>query len=912
MPAGVERIFLGWERPFLALAAERWIAHVRERGLDPARCVLALPGRRAARRLEERIAALAPADWAPPRVVSEGELARVLSTERVRPASEWQRALAWREVLGAASSDERDALWSGGRRHGVAGLANLCARTFAELAREGVDAARVAQAAAASETFGAPKRWQVLAELERRYRTALERRGRRDGAAMAREAASAELDTSWSVHLFALVDLPFALRKLLERVEQVASFVFAPDSLAADFDEFGALRSERWAEANVEFDDACWQVVDGPDDQALETLARLARIEPPPAPEDVAIGVPDDDVLPFLERRLLEAGCEPRWAGGQALARTREAALALAALDWLVRPGVDEFARLAAHPDFERLCGQAGGVLGAALDRYVAEHVPARIDGVWCAPERESRRADNEVLDAALARARELFGATARGAHSSAQWADALTRWFTAAYADTDLTARDPRGWKRARAVESLAELVRELREADEGVAPVELDAAAFHELLAARLQALELPPPPPDGRPVIELFGWLELVLDDAPNLVITGVQEGALPSASSAGLLSEVARRDLELGHEERRVARDVWALRAILASRPNVTLISGRRSSDRNPQRPSRLLLRCEPERVVQRVRAVWPEHESDPPALAGAPPNYHPPLLARSFEGALRVTDFKTYLQSPYTFFVQRVLGLRAVENRVLELDPLSFGDLAHSVLEIVGHESWRACTDVQRLLAALEGRLEQVAGARFGSAPRPAVALQLEKLRARLGSFAAWQVRQVELGWRICEAEWVAPGIALDGQRIVGRIDRIERHAERGAWRVIDYKTGDKPRRPGSAHFSKLRGWIDLQLPLYRELTRELCAGAPLELGYVNLSREETDDLFAPFTCSDEDHAAALEVAREVVRAIRAGEFERVGEREPFDASLAALCGFGLLSDDEDDESEAEA
>ncbi len=923
MHAGVERTFLGWERPFLAAAAERWIEFVRDSELDPSRCVLVLPGRRAARRLEERIAQLAPPAWPPPRVVSEGDLARVLSKERVRLASEWQRALAWREVLGAASAQERETLWSGGERHGVAGLANLCARTFSELAREGLDAAGVAKAASASENFGAPQRWQVLAELERRYLAALERRGRRDPAAVAREAAQAELDTTLCVHLFALVDPPRALRKLLERVEGVASFVFAPPEHAADFDEFGALRSERWAEADVEFDDARWRVVEGPDDQAREALAELARVEPPPAPEEVAIGVPDEDVLPFLERRLLEAGCEPRWAGGQVLAHTREARLLLDAIAWLVRPGVEEFARLAAHPDFERLCMQTGGApvvtLGAALDRYVGEHVPARIDGSWPAERAELRGSMREpvlraieTLDAAVARARQLFGATASGAHSSAEWADALASWLTAAFAETDLEARDPRGWKRARSLELLAELVRELREADEGVAPVALDAAAFHELLAARLNAIDLPPPPGDGRPVVELFGWLELVLDDAPHLVVTGVQEGSLPTAPGIGLLSESARRDLELGHEQRRVARDVWALRAILASRPNVTLLTGRRSSERNPHRPSRLLLRCAPERVVQRVRAVWPEHESDPPAVVGAPPMYRPPRPDRPFEGVLRVTDFKTYIESPYAFYVQRVLGLCAVESRLLELDPLRFGSLAHEVLELVGHESWRECADEKRLLDALEERLEQLRRARFGSAPRPAVALQIEKLRARLAGFAAWQARQVELGWRIHAVEWKAPGLELDGLRVAGRIDRIERHAASGNWRVVDYKTGDRARKPRSAHWSKTRGWIDLQLPLYRELTGELWRGATLELGYVNLGRDEGAEPFETFVCSEEDHVEALEKAREVVRGIRAGEFERVGERAPFEASLAALCGFGLLADDEDDESEAEA
>jgi len=99
MPARTERLFLGWDRPFLDLAAPRWIELVRERELDPARCVVVLPGRRAARRFEERLSELAPPEWAPPRVVSEGELAGVLRRERRRSASEWQRALGWREAL---------------------------------------------------------------------------------------------------------------------------------------------------------------------------------------------------------------------------------------------------------------------------------------------------------------------------------------------------------------------------------------------------------------------------------------------------------------------------------------------------------------------------------------------------------------------------------------------------------------------------------------------------------------------------------------------------------------------------------------------------------------------------------------------------------------------------------------------
>jgi len=910
MPARTERLFLGWDRPFLDLAAPRWIELVRERELDPARCVVVLPGRRAARRFEERLSELAPPEWAPPRVVSEGELAGVLRRERRRSASEWQRALGWREALLGADARALAALWAGGRDVGLGGLARTCARAFGELATEGLDAATVAEQARTRDAFGSPQRWEALAGVERAYVEALARRGRIDPSAAAREAARDELDDTLHVQLLAVVDPPRALRELLSRLS-VDAFVFAPEALAERFDEFGALLPDEWAEADLALRTERWRVVDGPDDQAREALAEFARLESPPAPEDVAIGVPDEDVLPFLERRLIEAGCEPRWAGGRALAGRPEARLLLSATAWLARPSVDEFAELARHPDFEALCGLGGGELSAALDRYVAEHAPASIDEQWAAATHTSTLRAVETLRGAVARAKELFGEVAREPRSSRDWADALARWLTVAYPDVDLATQEPRTWRRARTLEALASICAELRDADEGVEPLALAAPEFRELFEARVAAAEVPPPPPAGdRPVVELFGWLELVLDDARHLVVTGVQEGSLPTASnSAGLLGEPARRALGLGHEQRRVARDAWTMAAILASRPEALFITGRRSASRDPLRPSRFVFRCAPERALQRVRAAWPDHEAEPPRAEGVPPPYSPPRGALRIPDEMRVTDFKSYLTSPYGFYVERVLRAQSVAERVLELDPRGFGNLAHDVLEALGRDELRSCVDEPRLRQALEARLDELAAARFGAHPRPALWLQIEKLRARLRTFAAWQARTAREGWRIERVEWSAPPFELDGMRISGRIDRIDRHATSGAWRVVDYKTGDARRTPFGAHYHKTRGWRDLQLPLYRELTRELCGDAAPTLGYLSIAKDDSAESFAPFLCSDEQHESALDAAREVIRAIRAGEFWEVGGSAPSDASLAALCGFGLLADDETDEPE---
>ncbi|NUP97787.1 MAG: hypothetical protein HUU28_16630, partial [Planctomycetaceae bacterium] len=72
MANAARRLFLGWEKPFLSLVIPAWIEFVEGRGLDAGQCVIVLPGRRAARRVEERIAELAPPHWSPPRVVAEG------------------------------------------------------------------------------------------------------------------------------------------------------------------------------------------------------------------------------------------------------------------------------------------------------------------------------------------------------------------------------------------------------------------------------------------------------------------------------------------------------------------------------------------------------------------------------------------------------------------------------------------------------------------------------------------------------------------------------------------------------------------------------------------------------------------------------------------------------------------------
>jgi len=912
-----ERIFLGWERPFLRSAVEIWTERVRAGRSKSENCVLVLPGRRAARRVEDLVAELAPAQWEPPRVVSEGELAQVLRKRRALLATDWQCALAWREALEAAGESVRGKLWGGGERMELAGLARLCARAYSELAADDVAPLEVARAAESSTKVGGAELWRAYAQVEQLYREALGRRGVVDPASAAQDALDAELEPRWSVHLLAVVDPPRALRRVLERVGQVDAYVFAPASEASRFDASGFLDVAHWSERDPGIATERWSCVDSPDEQAQLALAHFAALAPPPAPENVAIGLAELDVRPFLERRLLELGCEPRWAGGSPLLETLPARLVLAALRWSASRSADDFAALARHPDFEALCGLPGGTLAAAVDALRSEHAPGCIDGEFPLEPGYATERGLGSLRTALARAHELLGTSEAVANRSLrEWADCIRALLCKAYPSVPTQARDPQGWLHVRALEALAGQVGNLAVAELAGSRRALAADELSELLERHLTAIELPPAPPsDKLPVVEIFGWLELALDDAEHLVLCGLNEGSLPArGTSGGLLSDPARRELGLLDERRRAARDVWALAAIVAGRPRTLLLSARKDAERNPLVPSRFLFRAGPETTLERVRRAFPEHDSELPPQSGSPEPWKPRIGSESIPETISVTEFRTYLESPFLYYVQSVLKRRSAGWLEPELDPRAFGTFAHEVLKVLGESELAGCEDESRLRGALFAELDRCARARFGAAARPAVRLQVEKLRSRLVRVACWQARQAALGWRVKATEFKADERELDGMRVRGIIDRVDFNERTGEWRICDYKTGDKVEEPAKVHFKADR-FRDLQLPLYFWLyePQHRSALANVQLGYISVSKQESTELFRQYPLGEAHFELALQCAREVVAAIRAGKFDELPSKAPLDRSLASLCGFDLLSaqDLEEDESEEE-
>lgn len=895
---------LPWNQPLLQ-AVTAWLAHGWSGGgpLDLTGTLVIVPTGQSERRLREALAShAATRNQAvfPPRVVMPAELA-TLGASVTGVATKSELLLAWVQTLLDADFEalrevfpkdppQRNFAWA-------MRLANEFIRLQGALTENGLRMADVP--VRAGENFPEFARWRQLGELEAACEAVLAQHGLKDPQAVkiafARNPAPPE-----GVTRIIVAGTPDPLPLVIKVLGAYAEAGLPVDVLisgpaengeaAALFDCWGRPVPEAWATRPFSPSDFAQRVrlCADPAAQADAIVACALGYGGAPGGK-LDVGVADAEVLPSLENGLARAGVPAFNPEGRPL---RGGALhtLLAALAELVtrEPSFAAVSALLRCPDVLAWLGGLPVALLAALDDLQAKHLPSTL---------------------AAARAKARPGPLANALEEINRLRALLIVGVFPENVRTVLTEI----FKERKFDQTRPEDLRAIEAAQAwGGVLIELEAAVkrFPGLAAADVWELALRAfgdsqrfdDKPEG--AVELQGWLELLWDDVPHLIVAGMNDGRVPDAVVGdAFLPEELRERLGLKTNAARFARDAYLLHALEAvragGRGRLDLLVGKTSAAGDPLRPSRLLLQCADADLPARVAFLFSPAEAARPTPPWMRAWKLKPRTDAKIE-TLSVTSFRDYLKCPFRFYLKRGLKMEAVDPHKAELDAMDFGTLCHAALEAMGKPDSpvRDCTDASVLRGFLLEELDRAARAIFGDYPALPLVVQLESARQRLSKVADVQARLRADGWVIERTEW-ALDIVIGGMPVRGKIDRIDRNELTGEVRVIDYKTSDTPVNPVDAHvrgpkrtedldalpeFARfsLGGddaiWVDLQLPLYLEAVATEY-GHAVACGYFNLPKAAGETGLAIWTGYDaEVQASAMRCAEGVVAAVKARRF----------------------------------
>ena len=925
-----DRVFLDWDQP-LVVSAARWLLEAAAEELDS--WWVAAPTRGCAERLLASMALeLEPGTLGrPPCAIAVAELPEILVSSRVAVANESERWMAWHEALSGSAAVRRPATADHGERRDTWSLVAELVALEGELAAAGLGIGDIVETGRTLENFP-EARWRHLAEVESAYRAALGRRKLADPLTAWRRGRlgpGKKRTNATKVCVVGVPDLPALTADLLEGVEEVRILIAAPGDERDNFDRWGRPVREAWKRRRLPLGRAEVDIVDRPRDQAALVAEKVLERQREGIPSgNVVVGVSSDDAERRIRRALVlesvpVASSRAEFDGSGPDVLLRRLGL------YLENGRIADLCSLIRHPGFERaldgcIVAELEGVGGRAshrlreavsdrdwltvLDIYTTESLAVSV------PVESRGELGDRAVEALRDAATELLECPVSSQAERrplAAWTEVLRRMLTVVYGET------PPRPTTVVALLSIGELLTELAAASVGTEAVftlaevvdvvrrRLGGRLRVEAVAVDVGSTASPCCPDADRDGITLLPWTEVAMSRADDVIVTGVNEGALPRPGRDDpWLTESLRGAMGLGDDQGRLAVDSFCLMQLLESR-RLVLVAGRRDVDEEPLVPSRLLLACDEAQLPATVLEFWNERGAAPAtvpseergiALTVPAPDDRAPLPT-----ALAATAFRDYLACPYRFYLRHVLRLDASRDLPRELEPAQFGGLAHEVLRRFAKSSTVTSADPVRVFQALEDLLDEEAEHRLSSSARVAARIQIEQLRRRLRGFAYWQAGQVAGGWRI-DADLVETrlerGLMVDDESILirGRIDRVERHRDLGV-RILDYKTGERARDPDATHLdgSAPAGWKDLQLPLYRFLL----AGAGVEatsLGFLHLSQDLAREPLALATWSLGEEESALETARAVVRDVRRRVFWPPRDPPTWDDGFRGLAG----------------
>ena len=894
----IKRIFLDWSQPALLQATEHLVdrfAHGDHLNLEGV--VIVVPGSRAGGRLLEILVNSALQDsrlFFPPRIETMGSLPELLYESKRPFATDLVQKLTWVQALKSQNrertvrfipqlpADDNFSNWMD--------LGEMLWRQHRELAGDGYDFDDIVKLGSSVVGSQEVNRWMFWRQVQRKYLSILDGLGLWDMQTARLFAIEHRLCRSDNeIVLLATADMNRAMRLMLDQLpDRVTALVHAPDSIADRFDEHGCIAVDAWQDVSLDLRDNQIKIAENPPGQADAALRSIANFDDRYRADEIVIGVPDETLIPHIQRQLLLNKVESRWAIGKTLPETTPFRLLDTIARYVESQRTSDFASLVRHPDvydFVRRQGVEETWL-PQLDEYCAKHLQPRF-GEWLGSQALSRqvRSVEQLLQKTIQPLRE-------SPRPLNEWATVIARVLSQVYGESELDVEDPAQYYAAEALKTIRSVLLEHQSMPTEVAPQVESTQAVH-LVLEQLKIEQIATP--HKHDSIELLGWLELPLDLAKGMIVTSFNEGFIPKSQNSDLfLPDALRQKLCIVDNAHRYARDAYALSVLLALRKDLVLVTGRNDAEGNPLVPSRLAFAADPETVAERARAFFQEQDgrhSSRPLIGQATPLpkssdfivRKPEPLAEPVQ-SISVTAFRSYLACPYRFYLQHVLKLVRISDAAEELDAPTFGNAIHAVLQRFGEDDIRDSTDEEEIRHFLQRTADNYFKQTYGSRRLPAVDIQSRQMRTRLNAFASWQAARARHGWKICFTETSGgdePVLlhTIDGQSMTlrGRIDRIDHNEATDEWAVLDYKTGDSAKPPEKTHRNRGQ-WIDLQLPLYRQFLPALGVEGQVGLGYIVLPKDTTKVGALLAEWSDDELNQADELAVEIAESVINQEF----------------------------------
>ncbi len=882
-------------KPCLSRVADLMVENHSSNGTcDFSDIMIVMPGSRAGRRLLEILCervAKTRALFSPPKFLTPGKFCELFTnpSNSDKIASDVEEIFAWISAL----ENEKAALEtllnkSVPENFNYLSLALIVRQIYNELAGDLISFDDVAKAT--SENDREYERWLSLAEIHKTYFNSLELSGITDKALAVTKAFQDvdEMKFFDNIYVIGVVDMFEKFRQALKCLSDKVTIISHGEKEWFDYD--GGLKQK------IDFGNLD-ELVDkikfcnNHSEQAAETVNFLSEFEGKYSCRDIVISAPDDEIRRPLKQFLTEAKVSSHDSIGSLFAQTEIGILLKLLTDYINEKNVKTFLNLICHPLIENfICSDKNefSILIKNIQEFASEHVLELTDSEKF-DEKPEIKQNIEKIENLIKPLCEIFNIK----ECVEKINEMLAEIYNVTYAfhlekNNDIQIAWPIYHQEAikKYCELSDRIINSKIELNE-----KTDSAKTIKLICQLLVTEKLAPE--SETETVDIIGWLELPLDDAPVVVLTGMNEGIIPeSKSSHVFLPNSLREKLNIQDNSRRLNRDRYYLRTIIETAEKVLVTAGKYSSKQDPLLPSRLLLDVSNNNQAKLINLFYnvgcAASMSTPVQLA--PPDvtnlyvspdrhagsvsYIENIVLDEKIKQLGVTHFKDFLECPYRFYLKQK-KINPCKELTKEMPAWQFGNVVHKVLEKFGKKVEAKTGDKDIIRSILEKLLDEVILQEFGKNPHVAVLIQKDSIIKRLNAFAVVQAKRIENNWEILETEQKLE-IEFGEYKINGKVDRVDGKISRRS--IIDYKTSSTIKDVYSAHCNKKEEkWKDLQLPLYAYWDMKQNDGKIPETAYFIIQKDTKKIELLKYDWNEKEILDAVNIAKNIFKIINSGE-----------------------------------